>query len=88
MLFMILLTSNFLIMASRSIGFRELNFREKTKKAPLSAEQVNKYRDLAASEFPGRTARVIVVSANTGQHRLEAHGCKMAEAVVAGITSQ
>lgn len=43
--------------------------------APLSAEQVNKYRDLAASEFPGRTARVIVISANTGQHRPEAHGC-------------
>jgi len=43
--------------------------------APLSAEQVNKYRDLAASEFPGRAARVIVVSANTGQHRPEAHGC-------------
>lgn len=43
--------------------------------APLSAEQVSKYRDLAASEFPGRTARVIVISANTGQHRPEAHGC-------------
>lgn len=43
--------------------------------APLSAEQVNKYRDLAASEFPGRTARVIVISANTGQHRPEALGC-------------
>ncbi|WP_168380942.1 PD-(D/E)XK nuclease family protein [Modicisalibacter radicis] len=43
--------------------------------APLTAEQVNKYRDLAASEFPGRVARVIVVSANTGQHRPEAHGC-------------
>ena len=43
--------------------------------APLSAEQVNKYRELAASEFPGKSARVIVVSANTGQHRPEAHGC-------------
>tara|TARA_B100000700_G_scaffold59109_1_gene64237 strand:+ start:26601 stop:27749 length:1149 start_codon:yes stop_codon:yes gene_type:complete len=43
--------------------------------APLSAEQINKYRDLAASEFPGRAARVIVISANTGQHRPEAHGC-------------
>nr|WP_298410477.1 hypothetical protein [uncultured Halomonas sp.] len=43
--------------------------------APLPAEQVSKYRALAESEFPGRAARVVVISANTGQHRMEAHGC-------------
>lgn len=38
MLFMILSTSRFLTMTSGSIGFRELNFREKTKKSAVREE--------------------------------------------------